>query len=116
MGRTSRRRNGSVLANHSAPAMQQIRPSTRRSSMNRAVTLTVLGICLTGLFALRFSTGKGAAQEYSEIASKSQVHNDKGRCKDLPGEKQLRDFLILSQKEGGDAGGLFHGARMWAAV
>jgi len=34
----------------------------------------------------------------------------------MPSEKQLKDFLILSQKEGGDAGGLFHGARMWAAV
>ena len=84
--------------------------------MNRAVTLTVLGICLTGLFALRFSTGKGAAQVYSEVASKSQVRNDKVRCKDLPSEKQLKDFLILSPKEDGDAGGLFHGARMWAAL
>src|SRR5262245_7119849 len=84
--------------------------------MNRAVTLTVLGICLTGLFALRFSTGKGAAQVYSEVASKSQVRNDKVRCMDLPSENQLKDFLVLSPKEGGDAGGLFHGARMWAAL
>src|SRR4029434_2168793 len=78
--------------------------------------LTVLGICLSGLFALRFGAGKGAAQEYSEFASKSQVRNDKGRCKNLPAEKQLKEFLSRSQKEGGDAGGLFHGARMWAAV
>lgn len=84
--------------------------------MNRAVTLTVLGICLTSLFTLRFNTYKSAAKEYSEVASKSQVGNDKARCKDLPSEKQLKDFLILSQKEGGDAGGLFHGARMWAAL
>src|SRR5262245_19368816 len=84
--------------------------------MNRAVTLTVLGICLTSLFTLRFSTYKSAAQEYSEVASLSQVGNDKVRCKDLPSEKQLKDLLILSQKEGGDAGGLFHGARMWAAI
>src|SRR5262245_59676600 len=84
--------------------------------MNRAVTLTVLGICLTGLFALRLSTGKGAAQENSEVASKSEVRNDRGKCKDLPGEKQLKELLVQSQKEGGDAGGLFHGARMWAAT
>jgi len=84
--------------------------------MNRAVTLTVLGICLTGLFTLRFSAGKSAAQEYSEVESKSQARNDKGRCKDLPGENRLKELLIQAQKEGGDAGGLFHGARMWVSV
>jgi uncharacterized protein GlcG (DUF336 family) len=84
--------------------------------MNRAVTLTVLGICLTGLFALKFGAGKGAAQEYSEFASKSQTLNDKARCKDLPGAKQLKELLTQAPKEGGDAGGLFHGVRMWAAV
>src|SRR5262249_9620105 len=84
--------------------------------MNRAVALTVLGICLTGLFSLRFSTGKGAAQENSEVAFKSQGRNEKARCKDLPSEKQLRDFLTQAPKDGGDAGGLFHGERMWAAV
>lgn len=84
--------------------------------MTRALTLTVLGICLTGLFALSFSVSKGAAQESSEVASKSQARNDKVRCKDLPGEKQLKELLIQAPKEGGDAGGLFHGARMWAAI
>jgi uncharacterized protein GlcG (DUF336 family) len=84
--------------------------------MNRAVTLTVLWICLAGLFALTLSASKGAAQEYSEVASKPQARSDKVRCKDLPGEKQLKEFLIQAPKEGGDAGGLFHGARMWAAI
>jgi len=58
--------------------------------MNRAVKLTVLGICLAGLFALTLSASKGAAQEYSEVASKPQARSDKARCKDLPGEKQLK--------------------------
>src|SRR5262245_13022348 len=82
--------------------------------MNRAVTLIVLGVCLISLFALRFITIKGAAQEFSEVASKPHAGNAK--CKDLPNEKQLRDILIQSKNEGGDAGGLFHGARMWAAI
>jgi uncharacterized protein GlcG (DUF336 family) len=68
------------------------------------------------VFALSFSAGKGAAQDFSEVESRSQSSNDKARCKDLPTEKQLRELLIKSQKEGGDAGGLFQGARMWAAV
>ncbi len=83
--------------------------------MNRTVTLTVLGICLIGLSALKLSTGKGSAQEYSEVESQSQASNEKG-SKYLPNEMQLKEYLVQAQKEGGDAGGLFHGARMWAAV
>jgi uncharacterized protein GlcG (DUF336 family) len=73
--------------------------------MNRAVKLTVLGICLTGLFALMFSAGKGAAQVSSGAV-----------CQGLPGNNQLKALLTRAPNEGGDAGGLFHGARMWAAI
>jgi uncharacterized protein GlcG (DUF336 family) len=34
----------------------------------------------------------------------------------LPNEAALKGFLAAAPSAGGDAGGLFHGARMWAAV
>jgi uncharacterized protein GlcG (DUF336 family) len=39
-----------------------------------------------------------------------------GSCRDLPSESQLRKLLGQAPNAGGDAGGLFHGTRMWAAV
>src|SRR4029077_6340566 len=37
-------------------------------------------------------------------------------CKSLPTASQLRQFLGIAPLTGGDAGGLFHGTPMWAAV
>ncbi len=37
-------------------------------------------------------------------------------CKSLPTASQLRQFLGTAALTGGDAGGLFHGTLMWAAV
>lgn len=39
-----------------------------------------------------------------------------GRCNGLPNEAALKGFLASAPSTGGDAGGLFHGERMWAAV
>lgn len=39
-----------------------------------------------------------------------------GKCQGLPGEAALNGFLIAAPAAGGDAGGLFHGERMWGAV
>jgi uncharacterized protein GlcG (DUF336 family) len=39
-----------------------------------------------------------------------------GDCSGLPSESQLKDFLAAAPGTGGDAGGLFHGNLMWAAV
>jgi len=39
-----------------------------------------------------------------------------GRCNGLPDEAALKGFLASAPAAGGDAGGLFHGGRMWAAV
>jgi uncharacterized protein GlcG (DUF336 family) len=39
-----------------------------------------------------------------------------GRCQGLPNEAALKGFLGSAPSSGGDAGGLFHGERMWAAV
>ena len=37
-------------------------------------------------------------------------------CKSLPTASQLHQFLGTAPQTGGDAGGLFHGTLMWAAV
>ena len=39
-----------------------------------------------------------------------------GRCQGLPNEAALKGFLTAAPAAGGDAGGLFHGERMWGAV
>jgi len=39
-----------------------------------------------------------------------------GRCQGLPDEAALKGFLSAAPSAAGDAGGLFHGTRMWAAV
>src|SRR4029453_3614962 len=39
-----------------------------------------------------------------------------GRCQGLPDEAALKGFLSAAPSAGGEAGGLFHGTRMWAAV
>jgi uncharacterized protein GlcG (DUF336 family) len=39
-----------------------------------------------------------------------------GRCQGLPTEAQLKALLGSAPGAGGDAGGLFHGNRMWGAV
>ena len=39
-----------------------------------------------------------------------------GICQGLPDEGQLKIFLAAAPGAGGDAGGLFQGGRMWAAV
>ena len=42
---------------------------------------------------------------------------DHGRsCNGLPSDSQLKNLLTAAPATGGDAGGLFHGRRMWAAV
>lgn len=37
-------------------------------------------------------------------------------CSGLPGNGQLKGFLVAAPGTGGDAGGLFHGKLMWGAV
>jgi uncharacterized protein GlcG (DUF336 family) len=39
-----------------------------------------------------------------------------GRCHGLPDETALKELLTAAPAAGGDAGGLFHGTRMWGAV
>ena len=45
--------------------------------------------------------------------------NDNGvktHCDGLPTDAQLKTLLVATPNSGGDAGGLFHGTRMWGAV
>jgi uncharacterized protein GlcG (DUF336 family) len=37
-------------------------------------------------------------------------------CQGLPGDQALKGFLTAAPAAGGDAGGLFHGTRMWGAI
>src|SRR5436190_10205946 len=39
-----------------------------------------------------------------------------GNCAGLPSESQLKAWLQQAPATGGDAGGLFHGTKMWGAI
>lgn len=39
-----------------------------------------------------------------------------GHCQGLPDEAALKGFLMAAPSTGGEAGGLFHGTRMWGAI
>jgi len=41
---------------------------------------------------------------------------DRTNCQGLPTTNQLKRFLVAAPDAGGDAGGLFHGTRMWGAI
>ena len=43
-------------------------------------------------------------------------NEDQANCSGLPTAGQLKQLLAAAPSHGGDAGGLFHGTRMWAAV
>src|SRR5438445_756324 len=65
---------------------------------NRSLLASVLLVC--------FSTG----------AAWSQNEGNQANCSGLPTAGQLKQFLATAPNDGGDAGGLFHGTLMWAAV
>jgi uncharacterized protein GlcG (DUF336 family) len=49
-------------------------------------------------------------------SASSFADSGQANCHDLPGVEQLKSSLAAAPSHGGDAGGLFHGTRMWAAV
>jgi uncharacterized protein GlcG (DUF336 family) len=49
-------------------------------------------------------------------AAPSFADTDQVNCRGLPTVEQLKTALAGAPGHGGDAGGLFHGTRMWAAV
>jgi uncharacterized protein GlcG (DUF336 family) len=53
----------------------------------------------------------------SRLTSTAEAQGGLGfNCRGLPTEGQLKAFLGAAPGTGGDAGGLFHGERMWGAV
>ncbi len=50
------------------------------------------------------------------VALADQPNGGGGKCQGLPTRAQLQALLVSAPNGGGDAGGLFHGARMWGAV
>src|SRR6476469_2770682 len=69
-----------------------------------AVTSAVLCVLLGVLATLLVRTS-------SAVTSAAQ-----SKCHGLPDEAALKGFLAAAPGAGGDAGGLFHGERMWGAV
>src|SRR3989442_10829410 len=65
---------------------------------NRSLLASVLLVC--------FSTG----------AAWSQNEGNQANCSGLPTAGQLKEVLATAPNDGGDAGGLFPGALMWAAA
>ena len=64
------------------------------------------GFCLLGITALAAAVAGGVT--FSSRASAS--------AGDFPNETLLRAQLVAAPNTGGDAGGLFHGTRMWGSI
>ena len=50
------------------------------------------------------------------VAANAAAQGGPASCSGLPTAQQLKEFLAEAPSHGGEAGGLFHGTRMWAAV
>src|SRR5262245_19109969 len=74
--------------------------------MTRRIILAVAGACL---FALGSAVGSWTTPGGSTLQAA-------GSCTTVPTAAALAGFLVAAPGEGGDAGGLFHGDRMWGAV
>src|SRR6476659_9567760 len=71
----------------------------------------LLGLSSATVLAVVCAIGYAVALHVSPLSAAAA-----GRCNGLPNEAALRGFLAAEPAAGGDAGGLFHGERMWAAV
>ena len=70
-----------------------------------------LGLTSAVLFVLLGVLATSLVRTGSTVASAAQ-----SKCHGLPDEAALKGFLVAAPGAGGDAGGLFHGERMWGAV
>src|SRR6185312_886495 len=97
------------VPSHPPENTQTVISSKRRSSiMFRRV---VLGLSSATVLALVSALGYSVALHVSPLSAAAA-----GRCNGLPNETALRGFLAAAPATNGDAGGLFHGTKMWAAV
>ena len=72
----------------------------------------LLGLTSATLLTLACVVGYSLALHVSPLSAAAA----QGRCHGLPDEAALKGFLIAAPAAGGEAGGLFHGTRMWGAV
>jgi uncharacterized protein GlcG (DUF336 family) len=70
---------------------------------------------LVGLTAASAFAISGALVSWVTPAG-SVVHAASSKCAALPDEAALKGFLVAAPGTGGEAGGLFHGSRMWGAL
>ena len=71
----------------------------------------LLGLTIATGFMIVGALASSLALPASAVSAASQ-----GKCQGLPDEGALKGFLAAAPAAGGDAGGLFHGERMWGAV
>ena len=71
----------------------------------------LMGLGSATVLILVFALGSSVGLPVSPVSAAAA-----GRCAGLPDEGALKGFLADAPAAGGDAGGLFHGTRMWAAV
>jgi uncharacterized protein GlcG (DUF336 family) len=76
--------------------------------MTRRIVLAIAG---AGLFAFGSAVGPWLVRE-SPVLQAAPA----SQCSALPSASALAEFLVQAPGTGGDAGGLFHGTRMWGAV
>src|SRR5437016_5735797 len=65
---------------------------------------------------LCFTVAGASAQEDGHGRGHARGQSTGARCSGLPTAGQLKQFLVAAPSHDGEAGGLFHGTRMWAAV
>src|SRR5437016_5976805 len=65
---------------------------------------------------LCFTAAGASAQEDGHGRGHLHGRSTGARCSGLPTAGQLKQFLVAAPSHDGEAGGLFHGTRMWAAV
>jgi uncharacterized protein GlcG (DUF336 family) len=71
----------------------------------------ILGLCAAAIITI---AGVFVSAFFLPVVSVSAA--PQGTCQGLPDEGALKMFLAAAPSAGGDAGGLFQGERMWAAV
>ena len=72
-----------------------------------AAALSIL-LCFTAAGASAQEDGHGRGHVHGQSTG--------ARCSGLPTAGQLKQFLVAAPSHDGEAGGLFHGTRMWGAV
>src|SRR5262245_5428335 len=75
------------------------------------VRRVLVGLGSATVLTLVCALGYSVALHVSSVSAAAA-----GRCAGLPNETALKGFLGDAPASGGEAGGLFHGERMWAAV